>query len=552
MSRQLFSAVLVVIAVLAFAVERVDAVDFMRFDVNSDGELSISDPYALLSMLFRGVDPPNCADAWDFNADSAVGIADSVMALKHLFLGERGPSDAAADLERGCEEYGTGSPLDDPQASLVILSAESTGGEDGQATLVLGASHSTPIAGHSFDLHLPGEVFAGSERGGIDITGTSDPFNAGFDGGRTIGDTFTHGFLASIVGDVAIPASDDVIPIYELVVCLREGTVAGEYPIHLAAGEFVDAASGRAILPELVGGTLTVAADVIATGDCTDLGPRPDPGPGAPPAFGPTNSAKNVSWRIDDATAAPGDSIAVPFVIQTDGNLQGYSTAVDFDEELLAATEIEMAWKIPGGDFEYGFSAFDFNNDNNNPGNAGVDEGFLTATVVFSFVSQVSLPANEDVVALRYRFNVNPEAPDTTTQVRFLDGGQAQGQPVRNVLTSKGASVGIGLLESFVLVDGTIRIESMVFVRGDSNGDGNVDLSDAQHTLNYLFSGAQRPACFDAADSNDDGQVDIADSITTLQFLFLDNGLDTLPMPYPDEGEDPTADGLTCSANTGA
>ncbi len=439
------------------------------------------------------------------------------------------------------------------RASLVILSAESAGGEDGQATLVIGASHSTAIAGHSFELHLPEDVYAGSERGGIDITDTIDH---GFDTGRMVGDTFTHGFLTSLTDTVSIPASDDIVPIYELVVCLREGTAAGEYPINFTAAELIDAASGRAILPALVGGTLTVAADVTVTGDCTG-GPNPNPGPRpVPPDSGPTNKAENVSWRIADDTAAPGDSIVLPFIMHSDGGVQGYSMSVDFDEELLTATEIEAAWKIPGGDFEYGFSVLEFNNDNNTPGNAGIDEGFLIAAVVYSLGSDVALPANEDVEALRFHFEIGADAPDTATQVRFLDGAQGRGMPVRNIVTSGKESVGIDFLASFLLVDCTLQIEAIVdittfFVRGDSNHDGDVDVSDAQHTLSYLFSATQRPACFDAADSNDDGSLDIADPINTLQFLFSEKGPDSLPMPYPDEGKDPTPDGITCSAISG-
>ncbi len=69
--RHLFSGGLVVLGLLAFGAGRVDAADYMRGDVNSDGELSISDPYALLAMLFSGLGVPDCRDAWDFDADGA-------------------------------------------------------------------------------------------------------------------------------------------------------------------------------------------------------------------------------------------------------------------------------------------------------------------------------------------------------------------------------------------------------------------------------------------------------------------------------------------------
>ena len=60
-----------------------------------------------------------------------------------------------------------------------------------------------------------------------------------------------------------------------------------------------------------------------------------------------------------------------------------------------------------------------------------------------------------------------------------------------------------------------------LFLRGDSNGDAELGLSDAIHTLNYLFLGGSAPGCFAAADSNADGSIDISDPSNTLTFLFL-------------------------------
>ncbi len=84
------------------------------------------------------------------------------------------------------------------------------------------------------------------------------------------------------------------------------------------------------------------------------------------------------------------------------------------------------------------------------------------------------------------------------------------------------------------------------FLRGDSNGDGRVDISDPIRTLNWLFSGAAVPPCLDAADANDSGKVDISDAIFTLNFLF--NGSREPPPPGPrTPGGDPTPDNLSCA-----
>ena len=57
--------------------------------------------------------------------------------------------------------------------------------------------------------------------------------------------------------------------------------------------------------------------------------------------------------------------------------------------------------------------------------------------------------------------------------------------------------------------------EITTFIRGDANGDGKVNVTDALITLGYLFLKGERPNCFDAADANDDGKINIHDPITT-------------------------------------
>jgi hypothetical protein len=82
------------------------------------------------------------------------------------------------------------------------------------------------------------------------------------------------------------------------------------------------------------------------------------------------------------------------------------------------------------------------------------------------------------------------------------------------------------------------------FLRGDSNADMTVDLSDAIASLNYLFAGGSAPYCADAADANDDGAVDISDPLVTLTSLFSSSG--SLPAPSGRQGFDPTPDDLFC------
>lgn len=83
-----------------------------------------------------------------------------------------------------------------------------------------------------------------------------------------------------------------------------------------------------------------------------------------------------------------------------------------------------------------------------------------------------------------------------------------------------------------------------LFIRGDANQDGNIDISDAVYILRYLFVIGPM-GCQDAADVNDDGVIDIGDAVRLLDFLFW-SGAAPIPAPYPEPGQDPTPDTLRC------
>jgi hypothetical protein len=82
------------------------------------------------------------------------------------------------------------------------------------------------------------------------------------------------------------------------------------------------------------------------------------------------------------------------------------------------------------------------------------------------------------------------------------------------------------------------------FRRGDADLNGRFEITDPVSILTRLFvSGGEFP-CQDAADANDRGDIDISDALFLLNFLFL--GGRPPPAPFPECGEDPTADELTC------
>ncbi len=73
------------------------------------------------------------------------------------------------------------------------------------------------------------------------------------------------------------------------------------------------------------------------------------------------------------------------------------------------------------------------------------------------------------------------------------------------------------------------------FVRGDTDTNGKIGLTDAVRILLYLFAGGEEPACFDAADGDDSGQLQLTDAVRILNWLFLGNAV--IPPPSPSTTE---------------
>ncbi len=85
-----------------------------------------------------------------------------------------------------------------------------------------------------------------------------------------------------------------------------------------------------------------------------------------------------------------------------------------------------------------------------------------------------------------------------------------------------------------------------LFVRGDADSSGKLEITDAIYALRHLFQGGPGFACADAADTDDSGEVGLTDAVVTLRFLFQ-GGIEPSP-PFPRCGADETEDGLEACA----
>jgi hypothetical protein len=94
-----------------------------------------------------------------------------------------------------------------------------------------------------------------------------------------------------------------------------------------------------------------------------------------------------------------------------------------------------------------------------------------------------------------------------------------------------------------------------LFIRGDANGNGTINIGDPYWLLLYLFngsgSGPSQLSCKDAADANDDEMINVSDAV----FLYsaLMGGGAAPSAPWPNCGEDPTGlpGSLSCDSYAG-
>jgi hypothetical protein len=83
-----------------------------------------------------------------------------------------------------------------------------------------------------------------------------------------------------------------------------------------------------------------------------------------------------------------------------------------------------------------------------------------------------------------------------------------------------------------------------LFIRGDLNLSGQVDISDALKLLFHLFR-SLAVGCRDAGDVDNNERLDVADAVRLLDYLFREGPPPAAPLAAP--GEDPDGAGpLDC------
>lgn len=285
--------------------------------------------------------------------------------------------------------------------------------------------------------------------------------------------------------------------------------------------------------------------------------PYPEPGLGA---VEDTTSCPNYTVeapqdtddviRIGSVEAAPGEEVEIPVYVTNSVDIDAIQMVVRYDPALFTPIE---DWADGGINYQdtavgaildsMGSHQFYFSSLQAHP-----EEGVFTVGIVPSMIhiGYELQPGIETLVA-KLRGVVSPQAqPGTVIVLEPTNGPDGNGvKPpllMKNELTHRGDARFVALFPQTEPGNLAIVDDITFFIRGDSNGDGVTNLSDAVHILGFLFLGGTGPSCKDASDADDSGVIELTDAVVILRTLFL--GDQSIAAPYPTPGGDPGPDML--------
>jgi PKD repeat protein len=235
--------------------------------------------------------------------------------------------------------------------------------------------------------------------------------------------------------------------------------------------------------------------------------------------------------RVPNQKAYPGQrDVWFPFIANHKEPVDAVTIMATYDPTILVFKELTLAGTVLGS----------LNPDFIHIRNGDV---FIEAAVIIDLyepIEDIHLPPGQNQTVWHAIFDVAEDAPvGAVTQLDLVNNRALS--DVFNMFTINGLS------EFPLLTSSSVRIvergESGVFLRGDTDGNSTLDITDAVRILNYLFLGGSPPICEDASDVLDTGSVDISAAIALLNYLFL--GGMTPAVPFPVAGLDPSDDALT-------
>ncbi|HIG04643.1 MAG TPA: hypothetical protein EYQ08_02795 [Planctomycetes bacterium] len=352
---------------------------------------------------------------------------------------------------------------------------------------------------------------------GSTVATVNDGDTPDFNQSSVFDDGFTVGVVICFIGCATLSNGTG----YELNIATYDCTAEGSTSV-----SFCDTLGSPAVDTVVVvdGASLV---PVQNSGDVECIGvPDPEYTYGAGNASAGYNPADgNASTSVDITISETDNSgLGAPFPNDT----QGFSMGLGNSSEVVA-TAVNLT--LP-------FEA-DFGESNIFP------EGW-TVGVVYSFTGGevLAFPSATTVISVDYETG-GSMAGNEDGAIASLTWDDGLGSPaVVNVVVVGGGSLTAAQSNGSITLNPVVTID---WLRGDANGDSQVNVADAIWIISELFVSGPASSCAIARDANGDSKYDIADPTYIVQYRFISGPMPSAP--FPDCGQ---VDGQTpedCSAS---
>ncbi len=254
--------------------------------------------------------------------------------------------------------------------------------------------------------------------------------------------------------------------------------------------------------------------------------------------------------ELDSGASAPAD-MAFSCVSNTlDTFVAGYQLIFTFDQTLLDLVPAVSLAPVVGPD--PAFFQSEVYNEITAVGGLQFPGGQAYAASIFDFTMQNLLLF--DIATPLCSFGVLPDVGvgDAATALSLTSGitfsaGFTNAQSIVSYIDPFNAAVGFHLTSGTPIDFPVTVVADPIFLRGDANTDGTLDITDPVFMLFYFFvAGADQPTCLASLDFSADGTILWADEVFGLLGYLFQGGA---PAPGGDACAQQDPAGLTCLAS---
>lgn len=244
--------------------------------------------------------------------------------------------------------------------------------------------------------------------------------------------------------------------------------------------------------------------------------------------------------RVGDTSARAGTTgVELPVLMTNEDTVVGFTALGLYDPSVLDVVNFSFLESTTSSSAPPDFASPEIR----------PEDGYFSYSVILDlfppFDGKEILPGTDTAI-----FHVVLDVPETTppgdVEIQLKNG--IDGTNLENILVRMdGTSVFPELRSGVLSVEEALS--EPIFMRGDVNSSGRLDIADQSYIAVYLSGAGEIPSCMDAADADDSGVVDTDDLLYILYYIF--EGYAAPPAPFPEMGPDPTEDDLDCAVSQG-